>query len=428
MNIKLVRLSPKGKQYYEPGAEDIKQGVLIVGQPGSGQDRLLLSMLAQELLSGQSFSLLDFHGKFLPELLEYAHSNQGNRIAYLDFADRQFPINYNLLEKTPPEGRVLVKESLLVALKTLFGDSWGPRMEYILAYTIMALLEARGTTLFSIQEFLVDERYRNGILKQVRDPFVRYFFTTEFSAWSNRFRQEAIAPIQNKIGQFLLDPLLRNLVCQTKNEVPISTGDGKQKIILARLPCSQLGTTACRLLGSILLVRLLQSTTRSQESAATPRSLYLPEIQTMDAPGLASILEQASDSGLQLVVSTPSLFTLTEPLRKTLVTHLRMILAFRLGPDDAEWLDKEATPHYRYENFINLGPNQIVFRPFKWGYPDIAYRLGYVPPLPPKPKISQREKIANASRQRYASPREVLAAKFERHLAKAIDQFNQNQA
>jgi hypothetical protein len=281
----------------------------------------------------------------------------------------------------------------------------------------MALLEQPGSTLLSLQELLVDDRYRQRVLQRVQDPFVRYFFVSEFGQYSERFRGEAIAPIQNKVGQFLLDPVLRHMVCQTRNKVSVTQLVSQGKFILARLPQAELGTTACRLLGIALMVRLLQA------PLVRPLVLYVPELQVLAAPDLAHLLEQAGASPLQLVISTPSLFALDESLRRALLTHLRMMLAFRLGSDDARLLAAEFDPDFEYKDFRNLSPGQVIFKPLRRGLPVRPYLKGYVPTPFGNSKESQQDKIIRLSRERFAVPRGELEAKLARHLDHALQRF-----
>jgi len=418
--VKLVSSSPLGKEFYQLSPEDRLQGLLVLGQPGMGQEDLFFNLLIQDIQLGNSLALLDSQGRFLPKLLDYVPKSLSNKLIYLDFADQEFPIAFNLLEKGPPQERVLVKEGLLMALEALFGDSWGPRLEYILSYTIMALLEYPGSTLLSVQELLVDEGYRQRVLKKVQDPFVRYFFLSEFSQYSERFRQEAIAPIQNKIGQFLLDPLLRHLVCQSRNKVPVSEVLSQGKILLARLPRAEIGATASRLLGTILLVRLLQAGLQSNSNL--PLSLYVPELSLFASPGLASLLEQASNGRINLILAAPSLFTLEGKLRGALLTNLKLLLCFCLAPDDARLISKDSEPHYRYSDLLDLGPGEVIFRPLNQGYPSRIWSKGYVRVLGKRVPLSQsqREKIIRVSRERYATPRVQLEEKLSRHLDQAI--------
>jgi len=410
--LQLARKNKHAADHIKIAPEDLGQGLLIVGQTGMGQNQLLKSLMAQDVQMGQPTGVLDATGHFIPEVAGFVPSRSINDAALLDFADTEFPVSYNPLATVSSADRVAAKDAFLTSLQAIFGNSWGPRMEYILANASMATIEHDSGTLLTLHELLVDATVRRRVLGNVTDPFVRQFFANEFDQWDDRFRREAIAPIQNKVGQFLLDPSLRNLVCQTQNAVPDL---GTATALLAKAPRRSLGETAGRLLGLSLLTNWLQS-----DAAAT---VYVPSLHRLDAPGLPALIEQSTEGNLGLVASVPSLSTLSDDLREALLAHMGHLVVFRCGADDAELLCKlldRFNPDRALHDVMSLDPGQLLVRHREAAVAK-QYTPGFVPELPSGWSQDVIEKVVDQSRDRYAVPRQQIESKLARHMEASIE-------
>ena len=409
--LHLARGKHHANDHITASPAELAQGILIIGQHGMGKTQLVRSLLAQEVEAGRTVGLLDATGDYLPELAGYVPHRAINETAYIDFADIDHPVAFNPVATVPPTEHVAVKDAVLTALKALFGDSWGPRMEYILAFALAATIEHRGGTMLTLQELLVNADVRRRVLQDVSDPFVQAFFRNEFDQWDERFRREAIAPIQNKVGQFLLDPAVRNVVCQTKNAVPSL---GTAPYLLARAPRHGIGETASRLLSLALLARWLQTDGQA--------SVYVPDLHRLDAPDLAGLVERAAESNLRLVVSVPSLATVSESLRQRLLASMGHLIAFRLGADDAELLQKQLdrfNPDRAFQEVASLDPGALILRRRQQAVAQ-QYTTATVPDLPRGWQLDVMEKVIEQSRDRYATPRADVEAKLTRHVERTM--------
>jgi hypothetical protein len=200
-------------------AEDARHHTYIIGKTGTGKTTLLRNMIFQHLYNGSGLALLDPHGDLAEELLDHFPPSRADDLVYFNPGDLEFPIGLNLLANVPKDSRHLVASGIVAAFKSIWRDSWGPRMEYILYNAFAALLDCQNTSLLGVNRMLTDADYRAWVVRQIEDPFVRGFWADEFAGYDARFVREAIAPIQNKIGQFLMNPPIRNILGQVKSKI-----------------------------------------------------------------------------------------------------------------------------------------------------------------------------------------------------------------
>ena len=202
-------------------AEDQRQHIYIIGKTGSGKTTLLRNLIIQHIAPGHGVGVIDPHGDLAEELLHHIPPKRADHLVYFNPGDLEYPIGLNVLANVAPDNRHLVASGIVSAFKGIWRDSWGPRLEYILYNAVSALLDCRNATLLGVNRMLTDERYRAKVIRQIKDPFIRAFWAEEYEGYDERFKREAIAPIQNKIGQFLLNPGVRNILGQVKSKVSI---------------------------------------------------------------------------------------------------------------------------------------------------------------------------------------------------------------
>jgi hypothetical protein len=200
----------------------------IIGQTGAGKSFLLQLLTLSDVYHDQGFAIVDPHGDFATDIMKYVPEYRLQDVVYLNPADREFPMAFNPMEVTDPAMKDHISSELVGVLKRMF-DSWGPRLEYILRYTILALLDYPGATMLDIPRMLTEKSFRKGVIKEVQDPIVRNFWVTEFASWNEKFASEAVAPVLNKVGAFVANPIVRNIVGQKKSAFNIRQimDDGK---------------------------------------------------------------------------------------------------------------------------------------------------------------------------------------------------------
>jgi hypothetical protein len=233
--------------------EDRRQHIYVIGKTGTGKTTLLRSLICQDIESGHGVGVIDPHGDLAEELLDCIPAGRTDDLLYFNPADSSFPVGFNLIGSSLDDRKHLESSALVGAFKHIWRDSWGPRLEYILYASVAALMECENVSLLGVPRMLTDERYRSWVLRQVHDPVVRSFWTNEFSRFDKRFLAEAIAPIQNKVGQLLMAAPLRNVFGQVRSKINPGFIMDNERIFIANLSKGRLGEDKSNLLGSIFL-------------------------------------------------------------------------------------------------------------------------------------------------------------------------------
>src|SRR3954470_8048914 len=215
--------------------DDRRRHVYIIGKTGMGKTTLIENMIIQDILAGHGVAFVDPHGDSVEKVLDYIPSSRINDVIYFNPADMDFPIAFNPLESVHEKYKHLVASGLMGVFTKIWAGVWSARMEYILANTILGLLDSPGNTMLGIARMYVDKNYRKRIVDNIKDPVVKSFWRDEFANYQDKFRNEAIAPIQNKVGQFLSSAIIRNMVGQTKSSIDLREIMDSQKILLINL-------------------------------------------------------------------------------------------------------------------------------------------------------------------------------------------------
>ncbi|MEK7566107.1 MAG: DUF87 domain-containing protein, partial [Patescibacteria group bacterium] len=201
--------------------QDRRRHMYVIGQTGTGKTTLLENMVIDDIRAGRGVGIIDPHGEFAEKILEFIPEERVDDVIYFNPADVDNPIAFNPLEKVGMEYRHLIASGIMGVFKKIWVDAWSARMEYILNNTLLALLEFPESTLLGIMRMFTDKDYRKKIVDNVQDPVIKAFWENEFSRYSQRFEVEAVAAIQNKVGQFVANPLIRNIIGQTHSTVDL---------------------------------------------------------------------------------------------------------------------------------------------------------------------------------------------------------------
>ena len=412
------------RHYYSSGnagfgfsPSDARHHCHILGKTGSGKTALLRNLILQHIAQGHGVGVIDPHGDLVEGLLEMIPPERTRDVLYFHPSDQEHPVGFNPLAGVEPAQRPLIVSGIVEALRNLWPDSWGPRMEYILQNAIAALLHVENSSLLGINRLLTDAAYRRWVVRQVTDPFVRKFWEEEYESYDARFRREAIAPIQNKLGQFCLHPLVRNVLGQVKARVSLPHVMEHSQIFLANLSKGQLGTDKSALLGS-LLVSQFQAAAMAR--AALPEEerkdffLFIDEFQHFTTEAFASLLAEARKYRLNLTLSHQYLDQLSEPVRTALFGNVGSTICFRVGYRDAEWLSEEFEQTYSATQFLELGRFELFARLTQGNQQHPPIRGRSYPPV--EGVFNDRNKLIRVSRERFGMPREVIEEKLRRWL------------
>lgn len=390
---------------------------LIVGKTGSGKSTLLRNLIVQDMEAGRGIGLIDPHGDLAEELLNFVPPHRRNDVVYFCSGDTEFPLGLNLLHQVPEKRRPLVASSMMEAFKAIWKDSWGPRLEYILYAAVAALLDCQNVSLLGIQRMLVDPAYRTWVLRQTRDPIVRSFWIDEFENYDKRFRREVIAPVQNKVGQLLMSPIMRNVLGQVRNRIDARTIMDEGKIFIANLSKGSLGEDKCHLLGALLVTAFQQaalSRADVPESQRRPFHFFVDEFQSFGTYSFASILSESRKYGLHLVLSHQFSSQLSPEVRGAIFGNVGNLIAFRIGSKDAALFHEEFDGEVSARSFTEL-PNYKVRAKLvsKDGTGDALFGRTH-PPMGTEHGL--KTWIISHNRQRFATPRPVVEDKIQRWM------------
>ena len=323
---------------------DRRRHVYLIGKTGTGKSTLLYNFMAADLARGHGFALLDPHGDLAEAVADSVPAWRTNDVIYLDPSDLAFPIGINPLAGVESDRRPLVAAHIVAAFQHIWGNSWGPRLEYILTNALRLLLDAPGSTLLGLPRLLSDERYRNRLLAQSRDPMVRGFWLNEFAAYDERFQNEAIAPVQNKIGTLLSPPAIRNILGQPRSGIDIRRVMDDGHILIVNLSKGRLGEAPTHLLGAFIATAFAQATegrANVPEAERPDFTLYADEFQSFATDSFAAILSEARKYRLALVLAHQFLGQLPPLLRQAVIGNAGSVVVFRVGAEDAPLLAAE---------------------------------------------------------------------------------------
>jgi len=392
--------------------DDRRRHAYIIGKTGMGKTAMIQNMAIQDIQNGNGIGFVDPHGEAAEELLNFIPSDRINDVVYINPGDLDFPIAFNVMENVGLEHRHLVAGGLMGAFKKIWPDVWSARMEYILNNTILALLEYPGSTLLGINRMLSDPDFRNKVVENITDPVVKSFWVNEFARYAQRYETEATAAIQNKVGQFISAPLIRNIIGQVKSTINMREIIDNKKILIMNLSKGKIGEDNSRLLGALLITKLQLAAMSRVEIPEDERKdffLYVDEFQNFATESFANILSEARKYRLALTLAHQYIAQMDEIVRDAVFGNIGTLISFRVGAEDAEYLEKEFNPEFYAQDIVNLGKYNIYLKLMIDGLAGRPFSATTLPPFEAE-KVSNKEKIINTSRERYATLRQKVNA------------------
>lgn len=353
-------------------AADRRHHCYVIGKTGTGKSTLLLNMLVQDIRAGCGVCFVDPHGESAEALLEYIPKNRIKDVVYFDPADCERPPGLNLLEIGEGVSVQLAASSLISMFRHLFRDFWGPRTEHLLRNAILALMSFPGHTILDLYRILIDENFRTCVLRNVCDPFVKSFWRDEFGEYNDRFRAEVIAPLQNKLGQLVTNPLVRNIVGQSISTFNVRRIMDEGMILIVNLAKGRVGEDASNLLGSLITTQCFLSALARETIPPERRRdfyLYVDEFYNFSTDIFPSILSEARKYRLNLILAHQYMAQLTYDTKHAVLGNVGSIIAFRIGAKDAEELELEFEPNYDIESLRKQNNHEIYFKLLTDGIP-----------------------------------------------------------
>jgi hypothetical protein len=404
---------------FEFGVKEIdrRRHIYIIGKTGMGKSTLLENMIFSDIQAGKGVAVVDPHGDLADAVLNFVPSNRTNDVVIFDPSDRDFPVAFNMLENIDPTLNSIVCSGLVGIFKKIWVDSWGPRLEHILRNTILSLLSYPNTTMLGIPRMLQDKDFRSKVVRKISDPIVKAFWLAEFDKMELKMRVEAISPILNKVGQFLSSPIVRNILGQPNSAIDLRFAMDHKKIVVVNLSKGKIGEDISSLLGSMIITKFqLDAMSRANipEKDRVDFYLYVDEFQNFATDSFATILSEARKYKLNLTMANQYIAQMPEEVRDAVFGNVGSVISFQVGFDDADTLSNQFGEEVLPPDLVSLSKFTAYSRLLIDGMPSKTFSMSTMPPPTLVPEDGRKEKIIRLSRERYATPREVVEDKIQR--------------
>jgi len=394
---------------------DRRRHLYAVGKSGTGKSKMLELLIMNDIMAGKGVGILDPHGDLVDNIMRVIPEHRIKDVVYFDPGDTEFPIAFNPLEKVDEKFKMQITTGFIDIFKKLFGDNWSDRLEHVLRYTTLALLDSPNTTVMSILKMLSDKNYRQTIISRIEDSVVKNFWVNEFAGWSEKFDAEAITPLLNKVGQLVSTNMIRNIVGQSKNTFDIRDIMDNEKILLMKVSKGLLGEENAQLIGSMIITKVYQSAMARADMHEEDRKdfyFYVDEFQNFATDTFAEILSEARKYRLCLTIAHQYIGQLDEVVRKTVFGNVGSMVSFRVGAEDAAILADEYTPIFNVRDIINLGVREFYTKMSIDGELSESFSGRTLDMIYPKEDFSER--IKDESRAKYCKPKREVEDNLKR--------------
>jgi len=403
------------RQVFGIKRDDRRRHMYIIGKSGMGKTKLMENMINDDIKKGEGVAVIDPHGDLIMDTLKKIPDERINDVIIFDPSDREFPIAYNPMEVIDDNLKIQIASGIVGTFKKIFGDSWGPRLEYVLNYTVLALLDTEGSTLLGVVQMLTDKNLRKKIIDNIQDPVVKKFWTTEFASYSEKFATEAIAPILNKVGQFTANSLIRNIIGQPYSTFNIRRVMDEGKILLINLSTGRVGETNASLLGSMMITSIQLAAMSRADIPEDDRKdfyLYVDEFQNFATESFAVILSEARKYRLSLIMGNQYISQMDDKVREAVFGNVGTMVSFRVGAQDASVLEREFNPPFEAQDLINLPRQQVYIRMTIDGMSEQSFSAKTLTVT--SDTTGNVKEIVTKSREKFTHPREEVEPEVAR--------------
>ncbi|MCL1929733.1 type IV secretion system DNA-binding domain-containing protein [Candidatus Saccharibacteria bacterium] len=398
---------------------DRNRHIYVIGQTGTGKSGLLELLSLSDIFHAEGYAIIDPHGDYAINNLHFIPPHRIKDVIYFNASDTEFPLAFNPMELIDPSFKNNTCSEIIGVLKRMFGDSWGPRLENLLRYTILALLEYPETTMLDITRMLTDKKFREKVLRHVKDIVVLQFWRVEWSGWGEKNQADAIGPVLNKIGAFTANSTIRNIIGQPKSSFNIREIMDAGKILVVNLSKGLIGEDNAGILGSFFVTKIqLAAMSRSDIPNVDDRRpfyLYVDEFQNFATDSFAVILSEARKYGLCLTVANQYISQMSDTVRESVFGNVGTLLSFRVSADDATKISKQFEPQFEPPDIISMNNRHFVVNMIIDGEKTQPFS-GVTLALPPR-QDSHIDAITEHTRDNYSKPRLVV----EQEIAEKID-------
>lgn len=339
--------------------EDRLMHTYIIGKTGTGKSTLLKTMINQDITAGRGVCLLDPHGDLVEDIMKSIPEERKDDVIYFNVPDVSLTFKYNPFKKVTYEKRSLVASAILEVFKKLWSDAWGVKLEHILRYSILTLLDQKEATIADIPKLLLDKSFRNQAIAAVKNDSVAAFWKKEFPHY-NRYD---LLPVLNKVGGMLAHPVLKRVLIENKDEISLRKVMDKKKILLVNLSKGYIGEDVAHILGALLISSIGSaafSRVDTKEEERVPFMVYMDEFHNFTTLSLVNMFSELRKFKVGLTLAHQYMHQLDDDIKHAILGNVGTLICFRVGTKDAQYLTKEMYPVFGLEDFINL-PNYHLY-------------------------------------------------------------------
>src|SRR3989339_317318 len=401
---------------------DRRRHLYIIGKSGVGKSKLQELMIRQDIAYGHGVCIIDPHGELIEDILNFVPEERIEDVCIIDPGDIDYPSSFNPLSNIDPTFKHQLTQGLIEVLRKQFGANWTPRLEHVFRFTVLALLDYPYATMRGMISMLTDRNYRQKVVEYIEDDMVKRFWAIEFADWSEKFDTDAIIPLVNKLGQFLSDPMLRNIFGQKENKIDIEEIMQNQKILLINLSKGKLGEENSSFFGSMFITKIKQA---GMARAALPEDerkdyyLYVDEFHNLMTETFENILSEARKYGICLTVAHQYMGQLIPKVQQAVLGNTGTIIVFRVGGEDAVKLEPEMAPIFGVKDMVNLGVQNFYIKETIDGEAYDPFSAETLKVMPPTHKSFKKE-IIELSRKKYTISAEAAKKLMEQEESKIM--------
>lgn len=381
---------------------DRRKHVYVIGKTGAGKSTLIANMAIDDIRKGRGIGIIDPHGDLSEIIMDYIPKRRLNDVVYLEPFDTERPFSLNVLEIHNKQHKDLISSGIVSIFHKIYGESWGPRLEYILRNVILTLLDVEQGTLIDALRILSDAEFRRKIVAQLSDPVLKNFWLAEFEKMPDKLKSESVMPIQNKIGQFVSSRMIRNIIGHPTSSINLQEIMDEGKILILNLSQGKLGEDNAALLGAMIITQIqLAAMNRSfiKEHERRDFFLYVDEFQNFATSSFIKILSEARKYRLSLILANQYGDQLEEQIQRAIFGNAGTLVSFVVGAHDAHFLTREFAEIYSENDLVSLGKFETVIKLSIDGMTSGPFPATTLPL--PALKNENKEKIIQVSKEKY---------------------------
>lgn len=352
----------------------------ILGKTGTGKTTLLHTKIEQDITEGRGVCLIDVHGDLVLNVKNNIPKHRLNDVVYLDATDPELTLGYNPLRKVSYEKRALVASNILEVFQRLWGSQgWGVKLSHILRNVLLSLLDQPSANFSDVVKIMHDTAFRNQCLVNIINPDIKNFWLQEFK----NYGKTDLIPIYNKLGGILSYPAVKRILVDNTKQISLRAIMDTHKILLVNLAKGSLGADASYILGSLLLTSLSSAAFSRIDTVENKRGyffVYLDEFQNYTNLSMIEMLSELRKFRVGIIMAHQYIAQLDVKIRDAVLGNVGTIVCFRLGQSDARFMEKEFTPIFQADDFVNLSNYEMYLKLMIEGKPSVAFSATSVTP------------------------------------------------